>query len=55
MIQVADRNGAEKLMLLCSSCIYPKLAAQPLREDFVLTGPLDPTNEPYAICKNRRH
>jgi len=38
-------------MFLGSSCIYPKLAAQPLREDSVLTGPLEPTNEPYAIAK----
>src|SRR3954462_13186324 len=51
VIQAAHRNGAEKLMFLGSSCIYPKLAAQPLREDCVLTGPLEPTNEPYAIAK----
>jgi GDP-L-fucose synthase len=38
-------------MFLGSSCIYPKLAAQPLREDSMLTGPLEPTNEPYAIAK----
>jgi GDP-L-fucose synthase len=38
-------------MFLGSSCIYPKLAAQPLREDSILTGPLEPTNEPYAIAK----
>jgi GDP-L-fucose synthase len=38
-------------MFLGSSCIYPKLASQPLREDSVLTGPLEPTNEPYAIAK----
>uniref|UniRef100_UPI000576C23C GDP-L-fucose synthase family protein n=2 Tax=Bradyrhizobium TaxID=374 RepID=UPI000576C23C len=41
----------EKLMFLGSSCIYPKLAPQPLREDSVLSGPLEPTNEPYAIAK----
>ena len=51
VIQAAHQNGAEKLMFLGSSCIYPKLAPQPLREDSVLTGPLEPTNEPYAIAK----
>jgi GDP-L-fucose synthase len=51
VIQAAHVNGAEKLMFLGSSCIYPKLAPQPLREDSVLTGPLEPTNEPYAIAK----
>nr|QIP04358.1 GDP-L-fucose synthase [Bradyrhizobium symbiodeficiens] len=51
VIQAAHLNDAEKLMFLGSSCIYPKLAAQPLREDAVLTGPLEPTNEPYAIAK----
>ncbi|WP_027567893.1 GDP-L-fucose synthase [Bradyrhizobium sp. URHA0013] len=51
VIQAAHQNGADKLMFLGSSCIYPKLAAQPLREDSVLTGPLEPTNEPYAIAK----
>jgi GDP-L-fucose synthase len=50
-IHAAHTNGAEKLMFLGSSCIYPKLAPQPLREDAVLTGPLEPTNEPYAIAK----
>jgi GDP-L-fucose synthase len=51
VIQAAHANGAEKLMFLGSSCIYPKLAPQPLREDSMLTGPLEPTNEPYAIAK----
>ena len=51
VIQAAHSNGAQKLMFLGSSCIYPKLAAQPLREDSLLTGPLEPTNEPYAIAK----
>jgi GDP-L-fucose synthase len=50
-IQAAHASGAEKLMFLGSSCIYPKLASQPLREDSMLTGPLEPTNEPYAIAK----
>lgn len=51
VIRAAHQNGAEKLMFLGSSCIYPKLAPQPLREDSVLSGPLEPTNEPYAIAK----
>ena len=44
-------NGVKKLLFLGSSCIYPKLAPQPLKEDCLLTGPLEPTNEPYAIAK----
>ena len=44
-------NGVKKLMFLGSSCIYPKLAAQPLKEEYLLTGLLEPTNEPYAIAK----
>jgi GDP-L-fucose synthase len=51
VIHAAHLHGAEKLMFLGSSCIYPRLAPQPLREDSVLTGPLEPTNEPYAIAK----
>ena len=51
VIHAAHLNGVEKLMFLGSSCIYPKLAPQPLREDSMLTGPLEPTNEPYAIAK----
>lgn len=51
VIEAAHRFGAKKLMFLGSSCIYPKLAPQPLREDALLTGPLEPTNEPYAIAK----
>jgi len=51
VIHAAHVNGTAKLMFLGSSCIYPKLAAQPLREDAILTGPLEPTNEPYAIAK----
>ncbi|GGI28296.1 GDP-L-fucose synthase [Bradyrhizobium guangdongense] len=51
VIHAAHLNRAEKLMFLGSSCIYPKLAPQPLREDAVLSGPLEPTNEPYAIAK----
>lgn len=44
-------NNVTKLMFLGSSCIYPKLAPQPLKEDYLLTGTLEPTNEPYAIAK----
>jgi GDP-L-fucose synthase len=51
VIHQAYLNGATKLMFLGSSCIYPKLAPQPLKEDYLLTGPLEETNEPYAIAK----
>jgi GDP-L-fucose synthase len=51
VIQAAHTNKTEKLMFLGSSCIYPRLAPQPLREDSMLTGPLEQTNEPYAIAK----
>ncbi|WP_031529543.1 GDP-L-fucose synthase [Dyadobacter crusticola] len=51
VIDSAYRNDVKKLMFLGSSCIYPKLAPQPLREDSLLTGLLEPTNEPYAIAK----
>jgi GDP-L-fucose synthase len=51
VIQAAHISGTEKLMFLGSSCIYPRLAPQPLREDSMLTGPLEATNEPYAIAK----
>lgn len=51
VIDAAYRNGAEKLLFLGSSCIYPKMAPQPLKEDYLLTGELEPTNEPYAIAK----
>jgi len=51
IIHAAHVNGTEKLMFLGSSCIYPRLAPQPLREDSLLTGLLEPTNEPYAIAK----
>ncbi|WP_353722700.1 GDP-L-fucose synthase [Dyadobacter sp. 676] len=51
VIDSAYRTGAKKLMFLGSSCIYPKLAPQPLQEDSLLTGLLEPTNEPYAIAK----
>jgi GDP-L-fucose synthase len=51
IIDAAYRNGTQKLLFLGSSCIYPKLAPQPIREDSLLTGPLEPTNEWYAIAK----
>ena len=51
VIDAAFRHGVRKLLFLGSSCIYPKLAEQPMREDALLTGTLEPTNEPYAIAK----
>jgi GDP-L-fucose synthase len=51
VIDAAFKNGVRKLMFLGSSCIYPKLAPQPMREDALLTGTLESTNEPYAIAK----
>jgi GDP-L-fucose synthase len=51
IIHSAYRHGAEKLLFLGSSCIYPKLAPQPMKEEHLLTGFLEPTNEPYAIAK----
>ena len=51
VIHAAYLNDVKKLMFLGSSCIYPKLADQPLKEDYLLTGALEPTNEPYAIAK----
>ena len=51
VIDAAHRAGVAKLLFLGSSCIYPKHAQQPLTEDSLLTGPLEPTNEPYAIAK----
>jgi GDP-L-fucose synthase len=51
VIDAAYRHGVKKLMFLGSSCIYPKMAPQPLKEESLLTGLLEPTNEPYAIAK----
>lgn len=51
IIHAAYQHGVKKLMFLGSSCIYPKMAPQPLQESSLLTGPLEPTNEPYAIAK----
>ena len=51
LIHTSWKAGVKKLLFLGSSCIYPKLAPQPLKEEYLLTGPLEPTNEPYAIAK----
>ncbi|MCB9316612.1 MAG: GDP-L-fucose synthase [Lewinellaceae bacterium] len=51
VIHAAWQHGVKKLLFLGSSCIYPKLAPQPLKEEYLLTGLLEPTNEPYAIAK----
>ncbi|MGD2130123.1 MAG: GDP-L-fucose synthase, partial [Lysobacterales bacterium] len=51
VIHAAWRSGVERLLFLGSSCIYPRLAAQPMREETLLTGPLEATNEPYAVAK----
>lgn len=51
VIHAAKEHGVKKLLFLGSSCIYPKLAEQPLKEEALLTGPLETTNEPYAIAK----
>ena len=51
VVHAAHLFGARKLLYLGSSCIYPREAAQPMREEHLLTGPLEPTNEPYAIAK----
>ena len=51
LIHASHVAGVQRLMFLGSSCIYPKLAPQPLKEEHLLTGPLEPTNEPYAIAK----
>ncbi|MBN1412801.1 MAG: GDP-L-fucose synthase [Spirochaetales bacterium] len=51
VIHSSYRNGVKKLINLGSSCIYPKLAPQPMREEYLLSGPLEPTNEAYAVAK----
>ena len=51
IIHAAYLNQAKRLMFLGSSCIYPKLAPQPMKEEYLLTGPLEPTNRPYALAK----
>jgi len=51
VVHAAYRHGVERLLFLGSSCIYPRLAEQPMREEMLLTGTLEPTNEPYAVAK----
>jgi len=51
VIHEASKTGVQKLLFLGSSCIYPRLAPQPMSEDALLSGPLEPTNEPYAVAK----
>lgn len=51
VVEAAFRHGVKRLLFLGSSCIYPRMAPQPMAEDALLTGPLEPTNEPYAIAK----
>ena len=51
VIHESYKSGVEKLLFLGSSCIYPKMCPQPIKEEYLLTGPLEPTNEPYAIAK----
>src|SRR5262249_14113057 len=51
VIEASQRTGVSKLLFLSSSCAYPRLAAQPMTEDMVLTGPLEPTNQWYALAK----
>ncbi|MFI5296241.1 MAG: GDP-L-fucose synthase family protein [Thermodesulfovibrionales bacterium] len=51
VIHASWRNGVKKLLFLGSSCIYPKFCPQPMKEEYLLTGELEPTNEPYAVAK----
>ncbi len=51
VIHASWKSGVRKLLFLGSSCIYPKFAEQPMKEEYLLTGPLEPTNEPYAVAK----
>jgi GDP-L-fucose synthase len=51
VIHAAHRTGVQRLVFLGSNCIYPKVSPQPVKEEYLLTGPLEPTNEPYAIAK----
>ena len=51
VVHEAWRNGVEKLLFLGSSCIYPRLAQQPIKEEYLMSGMLEPTNEPYAMAK----
>jgi GDP-L-fucose synthase len=51
VIEASYRNGVDRLLFLGSSCVYPKLCPQPIKEEYLLTGPLEPTNRPYALAK----
>src|SRR5215467_10819309 len=51
VFHLAWKHGVKKLLFLGSSCIYPRLAAQPIKEEYLLSGPLEPTNEAYAVAK----
>jgi GDP-L-fucose synthase len=51
VIEASYRHGVDRLLFLGSSCIYPKLCPQPIKEEYLLTGPLEPTNRPYALAK----
>lgn len=51
LIEASYRHGVDRLLFLGSSCIYPKLCPQPIKEEYLLTGPLEPTNRPYALAK----
>src|SRR5262249_23592496 len=51
VLTASHRHGVRKLLFLGSSCIYPRLAPQPIREEYLLDGKLEPTNEPYAVAK----
>lgn len=51
VLHAAWKHGVQRLMFLGSSCIYPRLAPQPMKEEYLLTGPLEPTNRPYALAK----
>ena len=51
VIDASYRSGVDRLLFLGSSCIYPKLCPQPIKEEYLLTGPLEPTNRPYALAK----
>src|SRR6202011_804271 len=51
VIDASYRNGVKRLLFLGSSCIYPKLCLQPIKEEYLLTGPLEPTNRAYALAK----
>ena len=55
VVHAAHLYGVKKLLYLGSSCIYPRDCPQPMREEHLLTGPLEPTNEPYAIAKIAGH